>query len=82
MARQSTVAETRAILHESIENIDSEEVLLALKDLALRKYAPQAEPVLSNDQILQIEEAKQQILQEKKFTNNDADAIVDKWLKA
>lgn len=82
MQTRSNIAETRAVLHESIENIDDEETLLILKDLAARKYAPQVEPILDNEQILQVEEAKVQIRRGDKFTDIEADALVDKWLKA
>ncbi len=70
----------RALLHESIENINDEDFLIAVKQILDRKYLPSDQPQLSKEQIQRIEESKQQIKQENFLTNEQADKIVEKWL--
>ena len=73
-------AELKSILHESIENIDDESILLAIQELAERKYTPETQPRLTPAQIARIEESRRQIAAGEFLTNEQADAIVDKWL--
>jgi predicted transcriptional regulator len=73
-------ADLKSILHESIENIDDEGILLAIKELAERKYTPETQPRLTAAQIARIEESRRQIAAGEFLTNEQADAIVDKWL--
>jgi len=70
----------KTLLHESIENINDEDFLLAVKQILDRKYLPTDQPQLSKEQIQRIEESKQQIKQENFLTNEQADKIVEKWL--
>ena len=72
----------KSILHESIENIDDADLLMAIKELAERKYTPDSEPKLSPAQIARIEESHRQIKDGIFLTNDQADALVDKWLNA
>ena len=72
----------RSLLHESIENIDDPDLLLALKELAERKYSAVAMPRLTQAQIDRIDESRRQIEAGQFLTNEQADAIVDKWLNA
>ncbi|HCN82320.1 MAG TPA: hypothetical protein DIT07_01685 [Sphingobacteriaceae bacterium] len=70
----------KTLLHESIENINDEDFLMAVKQIIDRKYIPLNEPLLSGSQIKRIEESKQQIQDGKFLTNEQADRLVDKWL--
>ena len=70
----------KTLLHESIENINDEDFLVAVKQIIDRKYVPSAQPVLSKGQIRRIEESKEQIRQGKFLSNGQADKLVDKWL--
>lgn len=72
--------EIKSLLHESIENIDDEDFLLAIKQILEKKYIPTEEPELAEWQIKRIEKAKKQIKKGKYLTSEEADKIVDKWL--
>ncbi|PKL33029.1 MAG: hypothetical protein CVV45_09720 [Spirochaetae bacterium HGW-Spirochaetae-10] len=74
------MTEIKTMLHESIENIDDPAILLAMQEIAGRKYTPQDPPHLSPNQILRIEESTQQIREGLYVTNEEADALVDEWL--
>jgi hypothetical protein len=76
----------KTLLHESIENIDDEDFLIAVKDIIVkdiidRKYSTSIEPKLSGNQVERIEESKDQIRSGQYLTNEQADSLVDKWLK-
>ncbi|WP_299290126.1 hypothetical protein [uncultured Mucilaginibacter sp.] len=70
----------KTLLHESIENINDEDFLFAVKQILDRKYLPLDQPKLSKEQIQRIEESKQQIKQGQFLTNEQADKLVEKWL--
>lgn len=70
----------KTLLHESIENINDEDFLTAVKQIIDRKYIPSTEPELSETQIERIEESKEQIQNGRFLTNEQADSLVDKWL--
>lgn len=70
----------KTLLHESIENINDEDFLIAVKQIIDRKYIPSNEPKLSRNQIERIEESKEQIQNDRFLTNEQADSLVDKWL--
>lgn len=70
----------KTLLHESIENINDEDFLLAVKQILDRKYSPLNQPILSKEQVQRIEESKQQIKQGHFLTNEEADKLVEKWL--
>ena len=71
----------KTLLHESIENINDDDFLIAVKQILDRKYTPSEQPKLSKAQILRIKESKEQIKQGKFLTNEQADKLVDRWLK-
>ncbi len=71
----------KSLLHESIENINDEDFLLAIKQLLDRKYVPTEKIKLSKAQVQRINESKSQIAEGKFLTNSQADKLVDKWLK-
>lgn len=71
----------KALLYESIVNIDDDNFLLAVKEIIDRKYNITAEPILSPYQIERIEKSKAQIEAGKFLTNQQANNLVDKWLK-
>ena len=72
----------KTLLHESIENINDDDFLIAIKQILDRKYTPSEQPKLSKIQIARIKESKEQIKQGKSLTNEQADKLVDRWLKA
>ena len=72
--------ELKSQLHESIENIDDEELLQAAKDLLDRKYEPTKEVSLNNYQKERIGKAKESIARGESLTNAQADELVAKWL--
>ncbi len=70
----------KALLHESIENINDEDFLIAIKQILDRKYTPSDTPKLTKAQTVRIDESKEQILKGNFLTNAQADKLVDKWL--
>lgn len=70
----------KSLLHESIENINDEDFLIAVKQILDRKYVISDQPKLSVEQIQRIEESKTQIQQGNFFTAEQADEQVDRWL--
>ena len=72
--------ELKMELHESIENINDADFLLAVKQIIERKYSVTNMPQLSDLQITRIEESHKQIKEGKSFSNNQADLLVEKWL--
>jgi hypothetical protein len=70
----------KSLLHESIENINDEDFLLAMKQIIDRKYTTSAQPVLTKEQIERIEESKEQIRKGNFLTNSQADKLVERWL--
>ena len=68
-------------LHEGIENIDDNEFLNTIKELIDHKYSASKEPELSDWQLKRIRESEKQISQGDFLTNDEADQIIDKWLK-
>ena len=73
--------ELKKYLHEGIENIDDNEFLNTIKELIDRKYSASKEPELSEWQLKRIRESEIQICQGDFLTNEEADQIIDKWLK-
>ncbi|HKJ44511.1 MAG TPA: hypothetical protein VJ991_01675 [Balneolales bacterium] len=72
--------ELKSLLHESIENIDDEAFLMAIKNILDHKYEPQEKIVLTPEQEKRIEQAKESIQQGNYLTNDQADKLVTKWL--
>jgi hypothetical protein len=72
--------EIKQLLHESIENIDDGEFLLAVKQIIDRKYTPTDFPSPSEWQLKRMEASREQIRSGKSISNNQADLLVEKWL--
>lgn len=72
--------ELKSLLHESIENIDDEELLRVAKNILDRKYEPAETIKLSDYQKHRIEKAKSSIAKGESLTNKQADELVAKWL--
>jgi hypothetical protein len=72
--------EIKTALHESIENIDDNDFLSAIKQIIDRKYTLHEKPLLSDWQKKRIEESYHQIKQGMTFSNRKADLLVEKWL--
>lgn len=72
--------ELKSLLHESIENIDDESFLRAVKHILDHKYLPKEDVMLSSYQEKRIEDAKKSIDRGDYLTNEQADEMVSKWL--
>lgn len=72
--------EIKTALHESIENIDDNDFLSAVKQIIDRKYIIQKEPVLTDWQNNRINESYLQVKEGKTFSNHQADLLVERWL--
>ncbi len=70
----------KTLLHEGIENIDDENILLSIKNLVDENYTPPDIKKLSQWQIDRMENAKKQIELGNFLTGAEADNVVDKWL--
>lgn len=75
-----TKQEIKSLLHESIENINDEDFLLALKEFLDNNYIVSSQPQLSDWQKKRIEESEKQINKGEYLTNEQADKLVEKWL--
>lgn len=72
--------ELKNLLHESIENIDDEELLRVAKSILDRKYTPVDNIELNEYQKQRIDKAKASIAKGDYLTNEQADELVTKWL--
>jgi predicted transcriptional regulator len=72
--------EIKNLLHESIENINDEALLLTIKELVERQYTPKAAVGLTDWQTDRIEESKRQIKAGQTYPEKEADDIIDQWL--
>jgi hypothetical protein len=72
--------EIKIALHESIENIDDNDFLSAIKQIIDRKYIVQKEPALTDWQKNRIKESYLQVKEGKTFSNRQADLLVERWL--
>lgn len=72
--------ELKSLLHESIENIDDEELLRVAKSILDRKYTPIDNIELNEYQKERIDKAKASISKGDYLTNEQADELVTKWL--
>jgi len=72
--------ELKSLLHESIENIDDEELLRVAKSILDRKYTPVDNIELNEYQKQRIDKAKASIAKGDYLTNDQADELVTKWL--
>lgn len=75
-----TTREIKTLLHESIENINDEALLMTIKELLERQYTPQNKIQLTPAQIERIEQSKRQIAEGNSYSAEEADRIIDKWL--
>ncbi len=73
--------ELKALLHESIENIDDEELLLVAKSILDRMYEPDKNVRLNDFQKKRLDMAKKSIQKGDYLTTKQADELVSKWLK-
>jgi hypothetical protein len=72
--------ELKNLLHESIENIDDEELLRVAKSVLDRKYAPAENIELHEYQKQRLEKAKAGIDNGEYLSNEQADKLVAQWL--
>ncbi|MGM0588688.1 MAG: hypothetical protein ACQETE_09760 [Bacteroidota bacterium] len=76
----TTADRLKSLLHESIENIDDEDLLRTVKDILDRKYQPAENIQLSSVQEQRIEQAQESIKRGDYLTNEQADQLVAQWL--
>ncbi|MGM0588692.1 MAG: hypothetical protein ACQETE_09780 [Bacteroidota bacterium] len=76
----TTADQLKSLLHESIENIDDEDLLRTVKDILDRKYQPAENIQLSSVQEQRIEQAQESIKRGDYLTNEQADQLVAQWL--
>jgi hypothetical protein len=72
--------ELKAILHESIENIDDDSLLAAIQEMLRHNYTTPQKPQLTEEQFASIEKAKIEINSGKYLSNDDANQIAEEWL--
>lgn len=72
--------ELKSLLHESIENIDDEELLRVAKSVLDRKYAPAEHIELHEYQKQRLKKAKDSIAKGEYLSNEQADKLVTQWL--
>jgi hypothetical protein len=72
--------ELKSLLHESIENIDDEELLHIAKSILDRKYEPAENIKLNEYQKQRLDKARKSIEKGEYLTNEQADELVTKWL--
>lgn len=68
------------LLHESIENIDDEELLRVAKSVLDRKYTPVETIELNEYQKQRLEKAKASIAKGEYLSNEQANKLVTQWL--
>jgi hypothetical protein len=72
--------ELKSLLHESIENIDDDSLLVAMQEMLNIKYQGIDKPLLSAEQLASLDEAKKEILAGRFLTNEEANNLSEKWL--
>jgi predicted transcriptional regulator len=75
-----TATELKSFIHETVDNIDDEKFLEALKVIIETKFI--AFPVLAEWQINAIEESERQIEAGEFISREEADKKVEEWLKS
>ncbi len=73
--------EIKSVLHESIENIEDDDLLLSVKEIIDSKYRVASIPKVSDNQMERILESNDQIEKGNFLSNEDADKLVDEWLR-
>ena len=75
-----TTSEIKSFIHETIENIEDEQFLEALKVIIETKFASM--PILEDWQIKAIEESEMQIENGLIISREEADKKAEEWLKS
>jgi len=73
--------EIKSVLHESIENIEDDDFLLSVKEIIDSKYGLSTIPKVSDNQMKRILESEDQIEKGNFLTNEEADKLVNEWLR-
>ncbi|MFZ1323281.1 MAG: hypothetical protein WAT71_17130 [Ignavibacteria bacterium] len=73
--------EIKSLLHESIENIQDDDFLLSVKEIIDSMYIPSEIPIISENRKKRILDSNDQIDKGNFITNEEADKLVDEWLK-
>ncbi len=76
-----TTQEVKSVLHESIENIDDEKFLEAIKVIIETKYKSLSSLRVSEKQKKILDESSKEIDEGKFYTDEEAKKISAKWLK-
>ncbi|MDX2002953.1 MAG: hypothetical protein SFW35_11005 [Chitinophagales bacterium] len=76
-----TIEKIKQLLHEGIENIDDKDFLLMIQEIVEHKHISYKEPILSMEQLKRIQQGKDDFKKGIFITNEDADRLIDQWLK-
>ena len=68
-------------IHEQIENLADQDVLLVIDDLLAHSYHPSADIKLSNDQKLALEKSEADLAAGRVFSREKAALQVSDWLR-
>lgn len=74
-----TTQELKYAIHESIENIDDEELLNLIKEMLSRKYDFDRSVSFSEHDLREIDLAREQINKGNFKTGEEIDQLVSKW---
>lgn len=77
----TTTKNLKALLHESIENIEDESLLRVAKNILDRTYSPDENLILHQDRIQRLEKAKSSLSKGEYLSNEQADQLVSEWLE-
>ena len=76
-----SIAELKANLHEGIQNIDDEELLLIIKELIEENYNFSGEIILTKKQEQALAEAHADIEAGRVYSEEEVKNHIDAWLK-
>ena len=76
-----TSAQLKTALHESIENINDIQLLRTLSEISKHHYSALQEPELNDYQLSRLHESEKQIEVKNYFTNEQANELIQQWLK-
>ena len=76
-----STAELKTFIHHQVDTIEDEELLACVKNILESSSEVNSEVVLTAKQIYRIDEAKEQLAEGQYYTEEEANTIVEKWLR-
>ena len=76
-----SVAELKGVLHESIENINDEDLLFVLKEIIDEQYRVKQGLILSTERRQALELSEKDAKEGRFVSNEESDRQVNAWLK-